>query len=231
MVPGYVNRLENKLNNPQAVIVVGSIALALNAVLYFGLFLPRMMPLVSHAYDFGSSIPEVFIGNSFQETGSHPKASDKVQGNVPFGEGSDPQAAPQASSEPDFKASALAKIDSFSPGTPSGSDTSPPPDTPSGLVPASTPSQSSESPRSSVAPQPSPFAQPSAPSRAAAPSQPTVPPQASASPEASNPRQSSVPPSVSTVPSDSSVSPEESPSTPSTVPPGPTSPPLSQYPQ
>jgi hypothetical protein len=42
-----VSRLEQKLNNPTVVLVVGVVAVALNVLLYFGLFLPRMTPLIA----------------------------------------------------------------------------------------------------------------------------------------------------------------------------------------
>jgi hypothetical protein len=36
-----VRRLEQKLNNPSVVLVVGVVAVALNVLLYFGYFVPR----------------------------------------------------------------------------------------------------------------------------------------------------------------------------------------------
>ena len=41
-----MNRIEDKLNNPRIVLVVGTIAMALNVALYFGVFVPRLVPLV-----------------------------------------------------------------------------------------------------------------------------------------------------------------------------------------
>src|SRR5215213_5961601 len=54
------------LNNPFVVVVAGMIAVALNVLLYFGLFLPRMTPLIAHMNPIGVSPPEV-IGESGPE--------------------------------------------------------------------------------------------------------------------------------------------------------------------
>lgn len=42
-----MRRLEQTLNKPIVVLVVGVVAVALNILLYFGYFLPRMTPLVA----------------------------------------------------------------------------------------------------------------------------------------------------------------------------------------
>jgi hypothetical protein len=57
-VSRQVTRLEETLNNPRVVLVVGAVAVALNVLLYFGVFLPRMTPLFGHVYAIGTSIPE-----------------------------------------------------------------------------------------------------------------------------------------------------------------------------
>jgi len=52
-----VSRLEQKLNNPTVVLVVGVVAVALNVLLYFGLFLPRMTPLIAQINPVDTSPP------------------------------------------------------------------------------------------------------------------------------------------------------------------------------
>jgi hypothetical protein len=69
-----VSRLEQTLNKPKVVLVVGVVAVALNVLLYFGYFLPRMTPLIAHINPIGTSLPEVFVPDegtkSDSETGS-----------------------------------------------------------------------------------------------------------------------------------------------------------------
>src|SRR5829696_9020235 len=69
-----VSRLEQTLNKPKVVLVVGVVAVALNVLLYFGYFLPRMTPLIAHINPIGTSLPEVFVpdegAKSDSETGS-----------------------------------------------------------------------------------------------------------------------------------------------------------------
>jgi hypothetical protein len=52
-----VSRLEQKLNNPTVVLVVGVVAVALNVLLYFGIFVPRMTPLIAQINPVGTSPP------------------------------------------------------------------------------------------------------------------------------------------------------------------------------
>ena len=80
MVTDKVSRLERKLNNPKVVLVVGVGAVALNVLLYFGVFLPRMMPLIGNVYSIGASIPESIAAN-FPEanSGSQSEASSGSQ--------------------------------------------------------------------------------------------------------------------------------------------------------
>jgi hypothetical protein len=40
------------------VLVVGVVAVALNVLLYFGYFLPRMTPLIAHIHSIDTSLPE-----------------------------------------------------------------------------------------------------------------------------------------------------------------------------
>src|SRR5918999_58940 len=51
-----VSRLEQTLNKPKVVLVVGVVAVALNVLLYFGYFLPRMTPLIAHINPIGTSL-------------------------------------------------------------------------------------------------------------------------------------------------------------------------------
>jgi hypothetical protein len=53
-----VSRLEQTLNKPKVVLVVGVLAVALNVLLYFGYFLPRMTPLIANINPIGTSLPE-----------------------------------------------------------------------------------------------------------------------------------------------------------------------------
>ena len=52
-----MRRLEQKLNNPSVVLVVGVVAVALNVLLYFGYFLPRMTPLIAQINPVDTSPP------------------------------------------------------------------------------------------------------------------------------------------------------------------------------
>ena len=64
-----MSRLEQKLNKPIVVLVVGVVAVALNILLYFGYFLPSMTPLIAHISPIGTSLPEA-ISKAIPETGS-----------------------------------------------------------------------------------------------------------------------------------------------------------------
>ena len=155
-VSAQVKRLEQTLNKPIVVLVVGVIAVALNVLLYFGYFLPRTAPLVEQIYSIGTSLPEA-ISNSDSETGSKsdPEAgskSDPETGGTSgseTGSGSDPEASGTSGSE----ASGGSVSDSSS-SSPSGSaavspqsqqESSATPQSPSGsppeLPPLPTPSQ------------------------------------------------------------------------------------------
>ena len=78
MVPDQVSRLEKTLNNPRVVLVAGMVAVALNVLLYFGVFLPRMTPLIEHVSTIGTS-PLEAIGNALPESigRSDPEASSE----------------------------------------------------------------------------------------------------------------------------------------------------------
>jgi hypothetical protein len=211
-----MTRFEHTLNNPRAVLVVGLIAAVLNALLYFGIYLPKMKPLIGGVYAFGASLPEALsasltndIGKSDTETISHTETRFR----------------PEAGGAPDNETSShLEAISKFRSETSSGSlseatiqpESNPPPSSPqassqsSASPQASAPSQSSASPRSSVAPRSS------------------VPPGSSASPLSSAPSQSSTAPPSSASPGSSASTP---PGSSASTPPGSSAstPPLGQY--
>ena len=64
-----MSRLEQTLNKPIIVLVVGVVAVALNVLLYFGYFLPRMKPLIAHINPIGISLPRPLV-SQFLEAGS-----------------------------------------------------------------------------------------------------------------------------------------------------------------
>jgi hypothetical protein len=51
-----VSSLERRLNKPIVVLVVGVVAVVLNVQLYYGIFLPRMTPLIAHISPIGTSL-------------------------------------------------------------------------------------------------------------------------------------------------------------------------------
>ena len=63
-----MGRLEQTLNKPIVVLVAGVVAVVLNVLLYFGLFLPRMTPLIAHINPIDVSSPGA-IGESAPEAG------------------------------------------------------------------------------------------------------------------------------------------------------------------
>ena len=99
-VPTQVSRLEQTLNKPKVVLVVGVLAVVLNVLLYFGLFLPRMTPLIGHINPIGTSLPEA-ISKSDPESSSnsHPEDSSKSDSEV------NSKSGPEASSKSDSGAS------------------------------------------------------------------------------------------------------------------------------
>jgi hypothetical protein len=131
-----VSRLEQTLNKPKVVLVVGVVAVALNVLLYFGIFLPRMTPLIAHINPIGTSLPEA-ISNSDSKasSNSHPEDSSKSDSEV------DSKSGPEASSESDSGASIESGSEASGKSVPeeslaSETDTSP-----------DSPSESSESPQ------------------------------------------------------------------------------------
>ena len=53
-----LDRQLNNLNNPRIVLAVGTLAVALNGLLYFGVYLPKMAPVFGTVVAFGASLPE-----------------------------------------------------------------------------------------------------------------------------------------------------------------------------
>jgi len=135
-----VSRLEQTLNKPKVVLVVGVVAVALNVLLYFGIFLPRMTPLIAHINPIGTSLPEA-IRNSDPKasSNSHPEDSSKSDSEV------DSKSGPEASSESDSGASIESGSEASGKSVPEeslASETDTSPDSPSGSPP-----ESSESPQ------------------------------------------------------------------------------------
>src|SRR5918994_2977967 len=85
-----MSRLEQKLNKPIVVLVVGVIAVALNILLYFGYFLPRMKPLIAHVNPIGISLPEA-ISKAIPETGSKSDSETGSKSGSEAGSKSDPE--------------------------------------------------------------------------------------------------------------------------------------------
>ena len=124
-----MKRLEQSLNKPTVVLVVGVIAMALNVLLYFGYFLPRTTPLVEQIYSIGTSLPEA-IGKSDSKTGSKSDPETGVADDVWWsdsGRGSDPEASGTTGSETRRIRVAESVSDSSSASSPN-----PPSDSPSG---------------------------------------------------------------------------------------------------
>jgi hypothetical protein len=140
-----VSRLEQTLNKPKVVLVVGVIAVALNVLLYFGIFLPRMTPLIAHINPIGTSLPEA-ISNSDSKasSNSHPEDSSKSDSEV------DSKSGPEASSESDSGASIESGSEASGKSVPEeslASETDTSADSPSGSPPES--STSTQSPAGS----------------------------------------------------------------------------------
>jgi hypothetical protein len=147
-VSRQVTRLEETLNNPRVVLVVGAVAVALNVLLYFGVFLPRMTPLFGHVYAIGTSIPEAIAKLG-------PEASGKADS-----EAISKKSVPEASGKLRLGASgksvtegSLGSVSDSPQDPPSGTPPNSPQDTPSGTPPVSRPPQASASPQASVPPQ------------------------------------------------------------------------------
>ena len=81
-----MSRLEQRLNTPRVVLVVGVVAGALNVLLYFGVFLPRVTPVVGRGrWSVGASLPGTISGlDSEASSESHPEASGESHSKVEF---------------------------------------------------------------------------------------------------------------------------------------------------
>jgi hypothetical protein len=192
-VPTQMSRLERTLNKPVVVLVVGVIAVALNVLLYFGYFLPRMTPLIAHLSPIGVSVPEAIgkLGTEAEsksdpETGSKsdPEASGK----------SDPGAGGESGSVESYES-----ISDLSPALHSASSSASAPNSSSGSPAASPPPQQSSSPPEASPPsqQSSPLAEASSPpdkvatqrAEDSAPTDVSPPQQSFPPPETSSPAQ------------------------------------------
>jgi hypothetical protein len=125
-----VSRLEQTLNKPKVVLVVGVLAVALNVLLYFGLFLPRMTPLIAHINPIGTSLPEAISKSDLEaNSNSHPEDSSKSDSEASSKSGPEGSLASETNSPP---------ADSPPTNSPSGSppvSSAPPTDSPSGSPP------------------------------------------------------------------------------------------------
>src|SRR5215211_3548410 len=137
-----MSRLEQTLNKPIVVLVVGVVAVALNVLLYFGYFLPRMTPLVEQINSIGTSLPEA-ISKLGIEAGSKSDSKTGSNSDSETGSKSDPGASGKVNLEPTGT--------SVSEGS-RESEPDSPPDSPSGSPAASQPpKQQSSAPHQSPA--------------------------------------------------------------------------------
>jgi hypothetical protein len=183
-----VSRLEQTLNKPKVVLVVGVVAVALNILLYFGYFLPRMTPLIAHINPIGTSLPEVFVPDegtkSDSETGSKaaPESNSKSD---PEGSGElNPEAGGGSGSE-SYVESYVEAVSSSPSASPSASSSA----SSAGSQPPQ--QQSSSSPEASASPgaSASPESSPPPPQQ-----QSSSPPEPPPLPEASPPLREASPP-------------------------------------
>jgi hypothetical protein len=156
VVPTQVRRLERTLNKPSVVLVVGVVAVALNVLLYFGYFLPRMTPLVEQINSIGTSLPEA-IGKFDSETDSKSDAKASSKSDTKVGSKSDAEASGGSASGASGESGSEESLESSSDSPPDSPSRSPaasqtpqqqssePPQSPSGsppeLPPQPTPSQ------------------------------------------------------------------------------------------
>src|SRR5215204_4038491 len=145
-----MSRLEQALNRPDVVLVVGVIAVALNILLYFGYFIPRTTPIVEQVYSIGTSLPEA-------SSNSHPEDSSKSGSEL------NSKSGHEAGSKSDSEASGTSGTEES---LKSSSDSSP----------ASLPNPPQDSPSGSSAAYPSSQQQSSKPSQSPAGSPPELPP-------------------------------------------------------
>src|SRR5215204_4801697 len=93
-----MSRLEQTLNKPVVVLVVGVIAVALNVLLYFGYFLPKFSPLIAQINPIGISLPEA-ISNSDPESGSKSDPESGSKSDPESGSKSDPESGSKSDPE------------------------------------------------------------------------------------------------------------------------------------
>src|SRR5215204_5944474 len=152
-----MSRLEQTLNKPVVVLVVGVIAVALNVLLYFGYFLPKFSPLIAQINPIGISLPEA-ISKSDPESGSK---SDPESGSK-----SDPEASgtsgPEASDESVPEETLKSNSDS-SPASSSASSSASPAAYPPSQQQSSSPADASSSQQASPPPEAPPPQQASPP--------------------------------------------------------------------
>ncbi len=77
-----MNRLEQALNKPMVVLVVGVVAVALNVLLYFGIFLPRMTPLIANIHSLGTSLPEAVLPEASGKSDSQASGKSDSEGSA-----------------------------------------------------------------------------------------------------------------------------------------------------
>jgi hypothetical protein len=70
-----VKRLSEALNKPKVALVVGVVAVAVNGLLYFGYYLPRMTPLIEQIRSLIKPFPEV-VSKSLPEALNKAPLSD-----------------------------------------------------------------------------------------------------------------------------------------------------------
>jgi hypothetical protein len=107
MVLNYVNRLEQTLNKPMVVLVVGVVAVALNVLLYFGVFVPRMTPLIANIHSLGTSLPEAILPEADGRSGSKASSESGSEASSASSKSkseASSESVPEASSKPDLEA-------------------------------------------------------------------------------------------------------------------------------
>ena len=171
-----MDRFGHQLNNPRIVLAVGMFAVLLNVLLYFGVYVPRMVPAFGNLYAFGASIPEA-LGNPQPEAkGDSKSGADRLQADN--ASRSEVATNPEAGSDSGSGASSDLRLDARSESNSAGSSGSG--SDSSTNLPAGSPPQSSASPEASASPQASVAAD-----AASAPPQSSAPPDASAPPQSS----------------------------------------------
>jgi hypothetical protein len=105
VVPHYVSRLEQTLNKPMVVLVVGVVAVALNVLLYFGIFVPSMTPLIANIHSLGTSLPEAILPEANGRSGSEASSESGSEASSKSDSEASGESGPEASSNADSEAS------------------------------------------------------------------------------------------------------------------------------